>query len=40
MSERIFSKTGDIITKKRSLIKPDNLDQMIFLNFNINKLDK
>ncbi|XP_038133614.1 E3 SUMO-protein ligase ZBED1-like [Cyprinodon tularosa] len=34
-SERVFSTAGDIITAKRSVISPEHLDQLLFLNKNI-----
>ena len=37
-SERIFSTAGNIINEKRSRIKPDNVNKLIFLYENMNKL--
>ncbi len=34
-SERIFSIAGNIITKKRASLKPDNLDMLVFLHKNL-----
>lgn len=34
-SERVFSTVGDIISAKRSVISPEHLDQLLFLNKNI-----
>jgi hypothetical protein len=34
-SERVFSTAGDIISAKRSVISPEHLDQLLFLNKNI-----
>jgi hypothetical protein len=33
-SERIFSLAGNIITKKRANLKPENVDKLIFLHKN------
>jgi hypothetical protein len=30
-SERIFSLAGNIVTKKRANLKPENVDRLIFL---------
>ncbi|CAI6342938.1 unnamed protein product [Macrosiphum euphorbiae] len=35
-SERIFSKTGQIMSERRNRLLPDNLDKLIFLNKNMN----
>ncbi|XP_051809325.1 E3 SUMO-protein ligase ZBED1-like [Acanthochromis polyacanthus] len=34
-SERVFSTVGDIITAQRSVLTPDHLDQILFLNKNL-----
>ena len=34
-SERIFSTSGNIVTKKRASLKPDNVDMLVFLNKNL-----
>ena len=34
-SERIFSTAGNIVTKKRASLKPDNVDMLVFLNKNL-----
>lgn len=31
-SERLFSKAGELVSQKRSSIKPKNVDMMLFLN--------
>ena len=33
-SERVFSVAGNLITKQRSMLSPENADRMIFLNMN------
>ena len=33
-SERLFSKAGELVTQKRSRIKPKNVDMFLFLNQN------
>ena len=33
-SERVFSAAGNIVTKKRSALSPENVDALIFLNKN------
>lgn len=33
-SERMFSKAGNLITKKRANLKPEKVDMMLFLNVN------
>ena len=33
-SERVFSTTGDIISKKRNRIAPDVVNMLVFLNRN------
>lgn len=35
-AERIFSTAGDIVTAQRSALKPEHVDQLIFLNKNLN----
>ena len=35
-SERMFSKAGNLITKKRASLKPKKVDMMLFLNASIN----
>ena len=35
-SERIFSKAGPLVNKRRGALKPSNVDMMIFLNKNYN----
>ena len=34
-SERIFSVAGNIVTRKRSCLKPENVDMLVFLNKNL-----
>ena len=34
-AERIFSTAGDIVTAQRSALKPDHVDQLLFLNKNL-----
>ena len=34
-SERIFSISGNIVTKKRASLKPENVDMLVFLNKNL-----
>ena len=34
-SERVFSTAGDIVSSKRSLLKPEHVDQLIFLKKNL-----
>ena len=36
-SERVFSKGGEIVSAKRSCLKPKNVNQLIFLNKNHKK---
>ena len=36
-AERVFSKTGELISNRRSSIKPKHVDMMIFLNKNFKK---
>ena len=31
-SERLFSKAGELVNKKRSALKPANVDKILFLN--------
>lgn len=38
-SERVFSKAGEIVSSKRSRIKPKNVNELIFLNKNFDKLN-
>ena len=38
-SERTFSIGGNIITRRRTKLRPDNTEQMIFLNANLPLLD-
>ena len=33
-SERLFSSAGNLLTKKRSCLKPDNVDKLLFLHKN------
>ena len=39
-SERAFSKAGTLISEKRSLLKPDKVDKVLFLNKNYFKFKK
>ena len=34
-SERLFSKAGELISEKRSQLKPKNVDTILFLNKNL-----
>ena len=34
-SERLFSKAGELISEKRSQLKPKNMDTILFLNKNL-----
>lgn len=34
-AERIFSTAGDIVTAQRSALKPEHVDQLLFLNKNL-----
>ncbi|KAL1247684.1 hypothetical protein QQF64_023060 [Cirrhinus molitorella] len=34
-AERVFSTAGDVITAKRSALKPDHVDQLVFLHKNL-----
>ena len=34
-SERVFSVSGNIVTKKRANLKPDNVNMLVFLNKNL-----
>ena len=36
-AERVFSKTGELISNRRSSIKPKHVDMMIFLNRKLKK---
>ena len=35
-SERLFSKTGEMVSHRRSCVKPDTINQVLFFNKNIN----
>lgn len=37
-SERVFSAAGHLISKKRAMLKPENVDMMLFLHCNYQKL--
>lgn len=37
-SKRVFSKSGEILSKKRSRLSPNRLDMLIFLNHNYYQL--
>ena len=37
-SERLFSKAGELISEKRSQLKPKNVDTILFLNKNLNSV--
>ena len=37
-SERVFSTAGNLINKRRASLAPDNVDMLIFLNKNIDRL--
>lgn len=39
-AERIFSTAGDIVTAERSVIKPAHVDQLLFLNKNLQMYQK
>ena len=34
-SERIFSTAGNVVTEKKSLLKPENVDMLVFLAKNL-----
>ena len=34
-AERVFSTAGDVVTAKRSTLKPDHVDQLVFLHKNL-----
>lgn len=34
-SERVFSKTGQLISERRNRLSPDKVSQLVFLNFNL-----
>lgn len=34
-AERVFSTAGDVVTAKRSALKPDHVDQLVFLQKNL-----
>ena len=34
--ERFFSKAGEMVSHRRSCVKPDTINQVLFLNKNIN----
>ncbi|KAK7877985.1 hypothetical protein WMY93_031365 [Mugilogobius chulae] len=36
-AERVFSTAGDIVTAQRSVLKPEHVDQLLFLNKNLPK---
>ncbi len=38
--ERVFSKAGEIVSAKRSKLKPKHVNNLIFLNKNYPKLNK
>ena len=38
-SERLFSKAGSVVSKKRNSLKPKNVDVILFLNSNHQLLD-
>ena len=37
-SERVFSTAGDIITAQRSALLPEHVDQILFLNKNLERM--
>ena len=39
-SERIFSSAGTTISKKRNCLKPENVDEILFLNKNFHILNE
>ena len=39
-SERVFSTSGNIVTQKRSTLSSENLESLVFLNYNLKRLDE
>lgn len=39
-AERVFSTAGDIVTAERSVLKPDHVDQLLFLHKNLARCHK